>query len=93
MIKNKHVGLLIKNASQLVTAASNIPKTGKALRDLGIIEDGAIGIADGTICCVGNTAEILRDFTADTIIDASKKVVLPGFIDPHTHPIFVKHPL
>jgi imidazolonepropionase len=90
MIKNRHVDILIKNASQLVTAASNIPKTGKALQYLGIIEDGAIGIADGTICCEGNTAEILRDFTADTIIDASKKVVLPGFIDPHTHPIFVK---
>ena len=90
MIKNKHVDIIIKNASQLVTAASNIPKTGKNLRDLGIIEDGAIGIADGTICCVGNTAEIIRDFTAATIIDASKKVVLPGFIDPHTHPIFVK---
>ncbi len=90
MIKNKHVDIIIKNASQLVTAASNIPKTGKALQDLGIIKDGALGIADGTITCVGNMEEILRTFTADTIIDASQKVIMPGFVDPHTHPIFVK---
>ena len=90
MIKNKHVDIIIKNASQLVTAASDIPKFRKDLRALGIIEDGALGIIDGRIFCVGNTEEILRTYTADTIIDASKKVVLPGFIDPHTHPIFVK---
>ncbi len=90
MIKNKHVDTIIKNASQLVTAASDIPKIGKDLQALGIIEDGALGITDGMISYVGNTEEILKTFTADTIIDASKKVVMPGFVDPHTHPIFVK---
>ncbi len=90
MIKNKHVDIIIKNASQLVTAASTIPKTGLELRNLGIVFDGALGIIDGMISCVGSTEEILRTFTADTIIDASQKVVMPGFVDPHTHPIFVK---
>jgi len=90
MIKNKHLDIIIKNASQIVTATSNIPKTGSALQNLGIIEGGAIGIADGMISCVGNTEEILKTFTADTIMDASQKVVMPGFVDPHTHPIFVK---
>jgi len=49
------------------------------LQNLGIIEGGAIGIADGMISCVGNTEEILKTFTADTIMDASQKVVMPGF--------------
>ncbi len=89
MIKNKHVDIIIKNASQLVTAASDVPKTGLELQDLGIIEDGAIGIVDGMITCIGKTDEILESYTAKTIIDASHKVVMPGFVDPHTHPIFV----
>jgi len=90
MIKNKHLDIIIKSASQLVTAAANIPKTGSALQNLGIIEGGAIGITDGIIACVGSSEEILKTFTADTIMDASQKVVMPGFVDPHTHPIFVK---
>jgi len=90
MIKNKHVDIIIKNASQLVTAASDIPKTGVELQNLGIIEDGALGIFSGIISCIGKTNEILESYTAKTIIDASHKVVMPGFVDPHTHPIFVK---
>jgi len=90
MIKNKHVDIIIKNASQLVTAASDIPKTGVELQNLGIIEDGALGIFSGIISCIGKTNEILESYTAKTIIDASHKVVMPGFVDPHTHLIFVK---
>ena len=90
MIKNKHVDIIIKNASQLVTAASDIPKTGVELQNLGIIEDGALGIFSGIISCIGKTKDILRTYTANTIIDASQKIVMPGFVDPHTHPIFVK---
>jgi len=92
MIKNKHLDIIIKSASQLVTAAANIPKTGSALQNLGIIEGGAIGITDGIIACVGSSEEILKTFTADTIMDASQKVVMPGFVDPHTHPIFSENP-
>ena len=90
MTENNRLDIIIKNASQLVTAASNIPKTGLELQNLGIIEDGAIGIADGMITCIGKTNKILESYKAKTIIDASHKVVMPGFVDPHTHPIFVK---
>ena len=90
MTENNRLDIIIKNASQLVTAASNIPKTGLELQNLGIIEDGAIGIAGGMITCIGKTNKILESYKAKTIIDASHKVVMPGFVDPHTHPIFVK---
>ena len=90
MTKNKNLDILIKNASQLVTAASNIPKTGLELQNLGIIEDGTLGIVDGMIACIGKTNKILESYKAKTIIDASHKVVMPGFVDPHTHPIFLK---
>jgi imidazolonepropionase len=64
------------------------------MRELGIIEDGALLIADGTIVAVGATDEVARHelLTSKTThideIDCSGKVVLPGFVDSHTHPVF-----
>ena len=59
------------------------------MRDLAIIADGAMLIENGRIVQVGTRAEIEpligRD---DTLIDAGKHVVMPGFVDAHTHPVF-----
>ncbi|MFN8379637.1 MAG: imidazolonepropionase [Anaerolineae bacterium] len=84
-----HADLLIHSARQLVTcASSNGVKRGAALADVGLIEDGALAIQDGRIVAVGATAEIQRDYHAPSQIDASGKVVCPGFIDCHTHTVF-----
>jgi imidazolonepropionase len=77
----------IVNAKQLVTVAGpNRARRGTELCELGIIEDGAVAIRDGRIAWVGRTADLperdRRDF------DASGKVVLPGFVDSHTHAVF-----
>ncbi|MBN2016642.1 MAG: imidazolonepropionase [Candidatus Cloacimonetes bacterium] len=88
--KTEKLDILITQASQLVTAASPIPKVGSDLQDIGLIEDGAVGVKDGIIVFFGSSNEAERSFTADRILNASGKVVMPGFIDPHTHPIFVK---
>lgn len=92
----KPVTLIIKNASELVTVsgASEKPKAGKELQKLGIIENGAVAIEDRLIIDVGTTDEILSNYTSETLIDATNKVVMPGFVDPHTHLIFasLKHP-
>lgn len=56
--------------------------------DLGIIEDGAIAVADGSILAVGSTDEIQQQFHTNQAIDANGSVILPGFVDPHTHLIF-----
>ena len=79
--------LIIHSASQLLTLAGG-PQRGTKLGNLGIIEDGAIAVADGIILAVGSTDEIQRRFSAQRTIDASGTVVLPGFVDPHTHLIF-----
>ena len=79
--------LIIHSASQLLTLAGG-PQRGTKLGNLGIIEDGAIAVADGIILAVGSTDEIQRRFSAQRTIDASGTVVLPGLIDPHTHLIF-----
>jgi imidazolonepropionase len=83
------VDLLIHSAAQLVTCASpNEPKRGAAMRDVGVIEDGAIAIADGLIVAVGHSDEIRNTHSAHRTLDARDKVVCPGFVDPHTHVVF-----
>ncbi len=49
------------------------------------IEDGAIAILDGEIAAVGTTADILSEYRAEEIIDASHSLVIPGLVNTHTH--------
>ncbi len=60
------------------------------MRDLGMIEDGAVLTAGGKIIAVGATDEVAKHDEAKNAeeIDCSGKVVLPGFVDSHTHPVF-----
>ncbi|MDH7485266.1 MAG: imidazolonepropionase [Anaerolineae bacterium] len=78
--------LIIAHAAQLLTVAGGHgPKRGTAMADVGIIEDGALAVRRGRIVAVGPTNEVLADFAAARVVDARGKVVLPGFVDPHTH--------
>jgi imidazolonepropionase len=79
----------VLNCTQLVTLAGPPrPRTGAELRDLAIIEDGAMLIRDGRIAATGRRTDIERLLTDEAIVDAQKRVVLPGFVDAHTHPVF-----
>lgn len=83
------VDLIIANAGQLVTCASQgKAKRGLAMRDVGIINNGALAISGGKITAVGQSDEILREFDAEDVIDADGRVVCPGFVDPHTHIVY-----
>jgi imidazolonepropionase len=82
--------LAVINCSQLVTlAGARRPRTGAELRELSIIEDGAMTVRDGRIERVGARAEIepLVGKSCE-VIDAGGRVVLPGFVDAHAHPVF-----
>src|ERR1700733_3800118 len=59
------------------------------MRDLGIIAGGAMLIEEGRIVQVGTRAEVEPSIGPnDTVIDAAGRVVMPGFVDAHTHPVF-----
>jgi imidazolonepropionase len=81
------------NCSQLVTLAGPArPRVGAELRDLSIIKDGALFVRGDRIERVGTRAEIepLIDRNCETI-DAGGRIVLPGFVDAHTHPVFASN--
>jgi len=76
--------MLIHSASQLLTLAGG-PQRGRDLGRLNIIPDGAVLVRGGSIAAVGSSAELLVAYPDEPALDAGGRVVLPGFVDPHTH--------
>jgi imidazolonepropionase len=78
--------LLVCNAAQVLTVASpGGPKRGDAMGDLGIVPDGAVAVRDGRVLAVGPSATLTEQVQATHTLDADGRVVMPGFVDPHTH--------
>jgi imidazolonepropionase len=88
IVQSSDADLLVHSASQLLTLGGG-PQRGHDLGRLGIIEDGAVAISSGRILAVGRTAELRRRLSARQEIDAGNRVVLPGFVDPHTHVVWM----
>ena len=94
--KPEQSSLLLVNIAQLLTlrSAKPGPRRGADLGELGIIEDAAVLCQPGKIIAVGKTRQALRDpwyrKNQKTVreIDCRGMVVLPGFVDSHTHPVF-----
>ena len=89
--------LLLVNIAQLLTlrSAAAGPRRGKELGQLGIVEQASVLCVGGKIVSVGPTKDALRDPWIRknrrniVEIDCGGKVVLPGLVDSHTHPVFV----
>jgi imidazolonepropionase len=87
----KNPAILLRNIRQLLTLrGSASPRRGLELGELGIIENGAVLIDAGKITNVGTTSQLLRSLRNKKFkeIDCRNKVVIPGFVDSHTHPVF-----
>lgn len=90
---------MLLNIGQLLTLRSQsnapTPRRGTDLKELGIIEDASVLCLAGRIVSIGRTKDALRDpwFKKNrkrvTEIDCERRVVLPGFVDSHTHPAFI----
>jgi imidazolonepropionase len=82
--------LAVLHAAQLVTVAGpQRARIGRELGELSIIADGAMLVRDGVVVATGPTDEIAEQLPADAeVLEAARRVVLPGFVDAHTHPVF-----
>jgi imidazolonepropionase len=76
--------LIISNASELLTCAAGAPDL------IGVVSGGSVAIADGRFLAAGPNADVAAavDTSRARRIDASGCVVLPGFVDCHTHVLF-----
>ena len=80
----------VVNCSQTLTLAGPArARVGEELRELSIISDGALLIRGSRIEKTGKREEIEKLITSDDhVIDAGGRIVLPGFVDAHAHPVF-----
>ncbi len=88
--ENENKTLAVINCSQVVTLAGPArPRVEAELRELSIVANGGMFVRDGRIEKVGNTDEIETLINADTrVVDARRQILMPGFVDAHTHPVF-----
>ena len=85
--------LVIFHANELVTMNTKFgaPRLGDDMSELAIINDGALAVKDDRIVFLGTTEELISKFEFGKIptkINATNRLVTPGFVDPHTHIIF-----
>lgn len=93
MSLQKKATLLIKNIGQLITMVGPVPRLGGQMKNLGLIDNGAVAAAGEEILAVGKSGEIEGHVDLAEgcmVVDAEQAVVTPGLIDPHTHPVFSK---
>lgn len=92
-VRTPPLDLIITHINELVTLDSKygVPRKGKNMAELAPIHDGAVAISGNSIVFVGKTNELFSNFFPNgktVIIDATNRLVTPGFVDPHTHIIF-----
>ena len=94
----READLIVTNCRQLLTLRSPTtgPRRGKDLRDIGLVERGVLAASSGTIVAAGPSDSVMRDVLPTpgcTEIDAGGAVVIPGFVDCHTHAVFADYRL
>jgi len=83
------VSLLVRGAAQLATPAGTAARRHAALGELLILDRAVVRCEDGVIAFVGDEAEHDRRFgPADEVLEAEGGCLVPGFVDPHTHPVW-----
>ncbi len=86
---NKKADLIVINARiATMSGYSDQPQRGQELGALGMVERGAIAVADGKVLDVGPEAKLRQQLQIDgdtKLVDAGGRLVTPGLVDPHTH--------
>lgn len=71
----------------MLTLRGGVPRRGNSLSKLDVVPDGAVLVRDGRISAVGQRQEIesRKEARQAEKLDVGGRVVLPGFVDSHTH--------
>ena len=86
----KQVDFIVHNTKQLVTlGGSGKARSGTEMAELSIVENGCFAVKDGKVVDVGCYCGLKTRCKPLEWIDAENMIVCPGFVDPHTHPVFV----
>ncbi|TAK66778.1 MAG: imidazolonepropionase [Bacteroidetes bacterium] len=83
--------LALINIKQLVTVASQRRrvKTGADMREIGMVENAAVLVEESVITWVGNMEQLsMSSLNEADVVDCTNNVVMPGFVDSHTHLVF-----
>jgi imidazolonepropionase len=87
-----HADLLFTDVGEVATLARGaVPRTGAAMRELSLVHDASIAVAEGRIVWVGpagRRARSVRLAPGASVVSADGGVVVPGFVDAHTHVLF-----
>ena len=75
--------------AELATPTGSAPKGGAAMGSIVVVPDGAVAIGAGRILAVGPARELEARFEPRRRLDARGGLVVPGFVDAHSHPVFV----
>jgi imidazolonepropionase len=84
---NRSADLLITNLAEVVTPQGSTLLKGEAL-GARILEGAAVAITDGLIAAVAPEEELIAEWRSHRTLDGGGGVLVPGFVDAHTHPIF-----
>ena len=79
---------VVAGCRELLTCAGPLPKRGRALRQVGLVENGWVASSKGDIVFVGTEDEFLAQVSPEpgaVTVDGRGMVALPGFVDAHTH--------
>ena len=81
--------LIVHNASLVLTCAGKGPRRGHEQDELHAVSDGAVAVTGSRITAVGSVADIMQmGGPPTTLLDARGGIVMPGMVDPHTHPVY-----
>ncbi len=79
-----------KELCTLAASPATGARRGAAMADVGLVEDGAVAVTGGRVAMTGSTAEVVAACPGVPTVDLSDFVVVPGFVDCHTHPVFAQ---
>lgn len=88
MSEPEAVDLLVVGASELATPTGSQPRTGASMNEISVLAGAAVAVRDGRITAVDDESVLRERFRPREVLDAQGGVLVPGFVDAHTHPVF-----